>query len=128
MNKATTLGITVSVVARYEPQHSRPHLQRYVFSYHITIENHSNATVQLLRRHWHIVDAAGMRREVEGPGVIGQQPILDPGESHSYSSWCPLSTPVGKMYGTFLMVRQVDGRLFKVCIPEFALEAPAIWN
>ncbi len=128
MFTATTHGITVSVEVRYEPEHSNPALYKYVFSYQVLIENNSDQTVQLLRRHWHIIDGKGLHREVEGEGVVGQQPVLRPGQSHHYASWCPLRTPIGKMYGTYLMVRQRDHRLFMVRIPEFRLEAPQILN
>ena len=80
-------------------------------------------TVQLLSRHWIITDAMGEVKEVEGPGVVGQQPVLRPGESFKYSSWCPLKTPMGMMHGTYQMVR-TDGSRFDIEIAPFALRAP----
>ena len=124
METLTTKGIKVSVESFYQETQSRPLDRKYVFAYRITIENGSRYTVQLLRRHWHIVDSNDQRREVEGEGVIGQQPVLAPGESHQYVSWCPLTSEIGKMYGTYLMVRPEDQRTFDVRIPEFKLIAP----
>ena len=124
METAITKGIKISVRAIYMPRESRPAQYSFYHAYRITIENLSSDTVQLLRRHWFIVDSNGSTREVEGEGVIGQQPVLQPGQSHEYSSWCPLMTDVGKMYGTFLMKRRLDNRLFKVVVPEFKLIPP----
>lgn len=124
MHTLTTQGIKVSVEATYQPAYSRPLEMKYIFSYHIVIENLSNETVQLLRRHWHIFDSNGIIREVEGEGVIGKQPVLAPGEVHQYASWSPLMTELGKMSGTYLFVRQSDNEQFKVKIPEFQLLAP----
>ncbi|MFN7116892.1 MAG: Co2+/Mg2+ efflux protein ApaG [Saprospiraceae bacterium] len=124
METLITRGIKVSVETQYQPAYSRPLEMKYVFSYHITIENMSEETVQLLRRHWYIFDSNGVIREVEGEGVIGKQPILHPGESHEYASWSPLMTEMGKMYGFYLFVRQSDDEQFKVQIPEFQLLAP----
>lgn len=124
MEALTTRGIKVSVETQYQQAYSRPLEMKYIFSYHITIENLSNETVQLLRRHWYIFDSTGVIREVEGEGVIGKQPILEPGESHQYASWSPLMTEMGKMYGSYLFINQVDGEQFRVEIPEFHLLAP----
>lgn len=123
-----TNDIKVSVEAFYHGEHSRPAKARYVFSYRVTIENLGIEAVQLLRRHWYIFDSVGITREVEGEGVIGQQPIILPGETHQYTSWCPLLTSLGKMHGTFLMQRQSDGFIFEADIPEFRLMAPSIMN
>ena len=119
----TTNGITISAEASYQPEHSRPLAHKHVFSYRIRIDNHGLDTVQLLRRHWHIVDSNGVVREVEGEGVVGAQPVLLPSESYQYTSWCPLMTEMGKMYGTFLMEKE-DGSTFYARIPEFKLIAP----
>ena len=124
MPTLTTNGIKISVKTAYQPEHSTPNRQQYIHAYQITIENLSNTTVQLLRRHWIIVDSNGVRREVEGEGVRGQQPILMPGQRHQYNSWSPLLTDIGKMYGSFQMVRKLDSRKFRVRIPEFQLIAP----
>jgi ApaG protein len=124
MEALITRGIKVSVETSYQPAYSRPLEMKYIFSYHILIENLSTETVQLLRRHWYILDSTGVVREVEGEGVIGKQPILQPGESHEYASWSPLMTELGKMSGTYLFVRPADGEQFEVEIPEFQLIAP----
>jgi len=124
MEILTTNGITVSVETQYLPAHSNPQALKYIFGYHITIENGCPYTVQLMRRHWVISDSNGILREVEGEGVIGQQPILGPGESHSYSSFCDLMTDMGKMGGTYLMIRHDDETSFEVSIPEFRMVAP----
>lgn len=124
METLTTNGITVSVEVFYQPEHSRPPENKFVFAYRITIDNHSPHTAQLLRRHWHIVDCCGLRREVEGEGVVGQQPVLHPGERHQYVSWCPIGAEIGKMYGVFLMLRTDSQQYFEVGIPEFRLIAP----
>lgn len=124
MEMLTTNGITVSVETQYLPAHSDPRSMKYIFGYHITIENGCPYTVQLLRRHWVIKDSNGVTREVEGEGVIGQQPILAPGESHSYNSFCDLMTDMGKMTGMYTMIRHDDGSSFDVVIPVFQMLAP----
>ena len=124
MISQTTRGIKVSVEPTYQPAYSNPDNLKFVFSYQITIENLSDASVQLLRRHWTIVDSNHLKREVEGEGVIGKQPILHPGDSHQYSSWCPITTPMGKMFGTFLMVNLENKERFKAVVPDFQLIAP----
>ncbi|RNI22418.1 Co2+/Mg2+ efflux protein ApaG [Rufibacter latericius] len=124
MDTKTTQGVTVNVTTNYLPDYSSPAQQHFVFAYKITIQNNSEFTVKLLRRHWHIYDSNNEVREVEGEGVVGQQPVLEPGESHQYVSGCNLKTSIGKMAGTFLMERLVDGRQFYVTIPEFTLIIP----
>lgn len=124
MDTKTTQGVTVKVTTNYLPDYSSPAQQHFVFAYKISIENNSEFTVKLLRRHWHISDSNGELREVEGEGVVGQQPTLEPGEQHQYVSGCNLKTGIGKMHGTFLMERLVDGRQFHVSIPEFTLIVP----
>ena len=119
-----THGVKVSVETSYQQEYSSPAQYHYVFTYKIRIENFSNYTVQLLRRHWFIYDANGVLREVEGEGVVGQQPILEPGQVHEYVSGCNLKTELGKMKGTYLMERVMDGDRFKVNIPEFVMAAP----
>lgn len=119
-----TEGVKVSVETNFQPEYSSPVQSHYVFSYRILIENHSHYTVQLLRRHWLICDAQGATREVEGEGVIGEQPILEPGETHEYVSGCNLKTELGKMKGSYLMERIVDGKNFRVNIPEFVMVVP----
>lgn len=124
MQTLTNNGIKVSVETFYQPAYSRPLEMKYIFSYHIIIENLSEDTVQLLRRHWYIFDSNGVIREVEGEGVIGKQPVLAPGETHQYASWSPLTTEMGKMSGTYLFKRQSDNKEFRVKIPDFQLLAP----
>ncbi|MCE7921489.1 MAG: Co2+/Mg2+ efflux protein ApaG [Haliscomenobacteraceae bacterium CHB4] len=123
MEALTTNGITVSVETQYLPAHSNQRAHKFIFGYHIVIENGSPFTVQLLRRHWVIQDADGQLREVEGDGVIGQQPVIPPGDSHEYASFCNLDTEIGKMHGTYLMKRRDDDSLFEVAIPEFKMVA-----
>lgn len=124
MVAAVTDGIKISVQTEYQPEYSSPQNMHFVFAYRITIENKSEHTVQLLRRQWFIYDSDGTIREVEGEGVVGQQPILEQGESHHYVSGCNLRTNIGKMKGTYLMERIMDGKKFKVAIPEFVLIPP----
>ncbi|SDX96046.1 Co2+/Mg2+ efflux protein ApaG [Hymenobacter psychrophilus] len=124
MNTTTTQGVTVSVITNYLPDYSSPGQEHYVFAYKIDIRNNSEYTVKLLRRHWFISDANGVVREVEGEGVVGQQPVLEPGESHQYVSGCNLKSGVGKMRGTYQMERLMDGNEFDVEIPEFTLIVP----
>ncbi|WP_276495660.1 Co2+/Mg2+ efflux protein ApaG [Pontibacter litorisediminis] len=124
MDTKTTEGVKVTVTTNYLPDYSSPVQQHFVFAYRIKIENNSEFTVKLLRRHWYIHDATGQMREVEGEGVVGQQPTLEPGEMHEYVSGCNLKTGIGKMRGTYLMERMVDGRKFDVTIPEFTLVVP----
>jgi ApaG protein len=119
-----TDGVKVSVATSYQPEYSSPAQSHYVFTYKILIENYSQNTIQLLKRHWYIFDANGLVREVEGDGVVGQQPTLEPGQHHEYVSGCNLKTEVGKMKGTYLMERIVDGKQFKVNIPQFVMVVP----
>ena len=124
MEVQTTNGITVSVQTQYLPAHSNPRAGKLIFGYHIAIENGSPHTVQLLRRHWVIQEASGELREVEGEGVIGIQPVIEPGECHEYTSFCNLCSEMGKMSGTYLMTRRDDDSLFEVAIPAFQMVAP----
>lgn len=119
-----TKGIKVSVETNYQPEHSQPVHEHFVFTYRITIENNSSNTVQLKARHWDILDATYPKHEVDGEGVVGKQPILEPGEIHQYVSGCNLRSGVGKMKGYYIMERVMDGRLFNVEIPEFTMIAP----
>ncbi len=123
-----TEGVKISVEAVYQPQYSNPASNHFLFSYTITIENQSAYTVQLLRRHWHIFDSDGTYREVEGEGIVGEQPILIPETIHQYSSACNLTTEMGTMHGTYQMKRELDGHLFDVEIPRFELVCPYKWN
>ena len=128
MVSAITKGIQVSVETTYQPDFSNPQQHHYVFTYKVRIENKSNHTVQLLRRRWEIFDAAETRKIVEGDGVIGQQPILEPGEIHTYVSGCNLKSGMGKMRGSFTLEKLRDGQLWEVVIPEFQLIATLFQN
>ena len=121
-SEAVTRGIRVRVRARYSPQSSDPRAQRWVFLYTITIVNESRDTVQLVSRHWIITDANGEVEHVRGPGVVGKQPLLSPGESFEYTSGCPLETPFGSMRGSYEMT--TNGEAFDVEIAGFALRLP----
>jgi ApaG protein len=123
-----TQGVKVSVETEYQPSYSSPSQYHYVFTYRITIENQSDFTIQLMRRQWYIHDAGFLPREVEGEGVVGQQPVLEPGQAHQYVSGCNLKSGIGKMVGTYLMERIVDGTTFRVNIPEFIMVAPLRLN
>lgn len=118
-----TDGIRISVSCQYQPKHSNVNSNEFVFAYWVTISNESPYVVQLIDRHWVIFDSVGAVREVKGEGVIGEQPILQPGDIHKYSSWCPLGTPVGRMKGSYGMIRQSDGQRFDVVVPNFNLVA-----
>lgn len=120
----TTQGVRVGVTTEYQPEYSTPSQQHFVFTYKIVIQNCGDHTVQLKRRHWHIFDANGVVREVEGEGVVGQQPVLEPGELHEYVSGCNLRSGIGKMHGTYQMERLIDGKIFEVHIPEFTMIVP----
>jgi ApaG protein len=119
-----TDGVKVTVETIYQPEYSNPMNEHYMFAYKVHIENLTDYSVQLLRRHWHIFDSNGTKREVEGEGVVGQQPVIEPGESHEYVSGCNLKTDMGSMHGTYQMKRIVDEGEFSVNIPEFYLVAP----
>ncbi|MFT5914418.1 MAG: ApaG protein [Flammeovirgaceae bacterium] len=120
----TTEGIKVSVETEYHPEYSASKGGHFVFTYRIHIENTSDYTIQLLRRHWHIYESDGTISEVEGEGVVGQQPVLEPGQVHSYVSGCNLQTGIGKMNGMYLMERGIDGKRFPVIIPDFSMVVP----
>ncbi|MEQ9424541.1 MAG: Co2+/Mg2+ efflux protein ApaG [Cyclobacteriaceae bacterium] len=119
-----TKGVEVSVETEYQPEYSSPRQYHFVFTYRITITNKSEYTIQLMRRHWHIHDAGFKNRQVEGDGVVGQQPVLEPGQTHQYVSGCNLKSGLGKMYGTYLMEVVLNGKRFEVKIPEFIMTAP----
>ena len=127
ISEAVTNDIRVEVLARYSPENSRPQQDAWVFQYTVRITNQGTETVQLISRHWIITDALEHIEEVQGPGVVGEQPVLAPGESFKYSSWCPLKTPVGMMHGTYQMVR-IGGSQFDIQIAPFGLKAPYTVN
>ena len=122
ISEAVTNGIRVEVMSQHSVENSRPSQGEWVFQYTVRITNLSVDTVQLVSRHWIITDAVEHVEEVRGPGVVGAQPVLAPGESFKYSSWCPLKTPTGMMRGTYQMIRE-DGSPFDIEVAPFALKA-----
>jgi ApaG protein len=121
MSDALTDGIRVEVLSRHSPESKHP-THEWVFGYTVRITNQGTETVQLLSRHWIITDALERTEEVTGPGVVGEQPVLKPGESFKYSSWCPLRTPTGTMRGTYQMARE-NGDQFDIEVAPFGLRA-----
>ncbi|MHB8531049.1 MAG: Co2+/Mg2+ efflux protein ApaG [Caulobacteraceae bacterium] len=121
--EAATGGIVVRVRPQFLPEQSDPERSRYAWAYTIEIENRGRDTVQLLSRHWVITDATNHVEEVRGPGVVGEQPVLKPGEAFRYTSGCPLTTPSGAMRGSYQMVTST-GEAFEAAIPEFSLHLP----
>jgi ApaG protein len=128
MATSVTHGIRISVQPAYEPAHSDPKQGRFMFSYRITISNTGSHAVQLLRRHWTIWDSLAAPREVEGPGVVGETPVIGPGGSFTYSSFCDLRSGIGRMHGSYLMTRTDTGERFPVSIPAFVLLLPWMAN
>ncbi|KQR77856.1 Co2+/Mg2+ efflux protein ApaG [Rhizobium sp. Leaf384] len=125
MYRALTRDIEVTVEPYYLEDQSDPEDGRYVWGYRILISNRSTKTVRLMTRYWHITDESGQVDEVNGPGVIGEQPILNPGDTFEYSSGCPLDTPSGVMFGHYSM-ETPDGETFTVDIPAFSLDLPGL--
>ena len=123
MSEASTRGVRVRVQTQYVSERSNPARNEYFFSYRIEIANTGERSVQLLRRHWIITDAHGHTEEVEGPGVVGVQPVLAPGEAFEYTSACPLATPFGSMQGSYEMVSD-NGDEFRAEIAPFSLAQP----
>lgn len=121
MVTAITEGVRVTVEATYQAEFSSPHQFHYVFTYKVNIENNSPHTIQLIKRRWEIFDAGDKTKIVIGDGVVGQQPVLEPGKSHEYVSGCNLRSGMGKMRGSYTMERILDGKIFEVIIPEFQL-------
>ena len=124
---AVTRDIRVEVLARYSPENSKPLEDEWIFQYTVRITNQGTETVQLVSRHWIITDGLDHVEEVRGPGVVGDQPVLAPGESYKYSSWCPLRTPTGMMRGTYQMVR-ANGEEFDIEIAPFGFKAKYVVN
>jgi ApaG protein len=122
-SEAVTRGVRVQVESEYAPDRSEPAKNAWFFLYTVTISNEGPETVQLLTRHWIITDGTGQRDEVRGPGVVGKQPVLRPGESFEYTSGCPLGTPFGVMEGTYQMVTEA-GEQFDAKIAPFTLSEP----
>lgn len=125
MYRARTRDIEVAVEPYYLEEQSNPEESRYVWGYRIVIENHSPLTVRLVHRYWHITDQNGVVDEIDGPGVVGEQPRLQPGDSYEYSSGCPLDTPSGMMFGHYDVLTD-EGETFKVTIPAFSLDSPGL--
>lgn len=123
MPTLTTNGIRITVETTYREDYSQPTEGKNVFSYEITIKNETQRIVQLLRRRWIIFDSNGTLREVKGEGVIGAQPILQPGEEHTYTSWCDFVSGIGKMKGYYQMVDKRSNKRFQVKVPEFLMVA-----
>lgn len=123
MYTRTTHDITITVNPVYLEDQSSPGDNHYVWAYRVRIENHRDQTVQLLRRHWKITDAMGRMQEVQGAGVVGEQPVLQPGDSYEYTSGTPLPTPSGIMVGRYQMEAE-GGDRFDVDIPAFSLDSP----
>jgi ApaG protein len=121
---ATTQNVEVAVRAYYLEDESRPEENRFVWAYRVTIANLGAEPVQLLRRTWHITDARGRTQHVHGAGVVGEQPLLEPGERFEYTSGTPLETPSGFMVGEYHMIRVPGGDAFDVAIPAFSLDSP----
>jgi ApaG protein len=123
MYSETTRSIKITVRPFYLEQHSSPADNHYVWAYHVRIENEGAETVQLRNRHWRITDAFGRLQEVRGPGVVGEQPVLGPGQSFEYTSSCPLETPSGFMVGDYEMETKA-GENFLARVPAFSLDTP----
>src|ERR1700681_645484 len=123
MYTATTHAIQVTVRPQYLPDQSDPDKSQFVWAYQVRIENKGDIAVQLRSRHWQITDALGRLQEVRGPGVVGEQPVLKPGESFEYTSSCPLTTPSGFMVGDYEM-ETPNGDSFLARVPAFSLDTP----
>jgi len=122
---ARTGDIIIRVRPSYLAGQSDPEGGRWVWAYQVEIENQGAAAVQLMARHWTITDGRGLTEEVRGPGVIGEQPVIGPGDSYSYASGCPLGTPSGSMVGCYYMT-DAEGRTFEAAIPAFSLDVPGV--
>lgn len=124
----TSEGVMISVETFFQPDYSNPQNSEFMFAYRITIENLNKFPIKLLRRHWYIFDSMGNRREVEGEGVVGLQPVINPSDHYQYISGCNLKTEMGKMYGTYQMENLSSHQLFDVNIPVFEMIAPFKMN
>jgi len=122
-SEVSTRGIRVKAESTYVPERSRPHDNYWFFAYTIVVRNEGTLAAQLVSRHWIITDSDGRTEQVRGPGVVGQQPVIDPGESFEYTSFCPLTTSFGTMHGTYQMVAE-NGERFDAEIAPFALGEP----
>lgn len=127
MSEAITRGVQVQVESQYLESRSDPSQNRWVHIYHVTVTNQGSEAVQLVSRHWVITNAKGEEEHVQGPGVVGQQPVLRPGQVFRYTSGCPLDTSLGTMHGTYQMVTE-DGEQFDAAIAPFTLAEPYTLN
>lgn len=127
MSDATTRGVRVRVRSAYVPDRSSPEDGYYFFAYRVRITNTAAVPVKLISRHWIITDGSGRVEEVEGPGVVGEQPLLTEGQSFEYTSACPLPTPVGSMHGTYQMLT-AEGEMFDARVAPFTLAEPNALN
>jgi ApaG protein len=127
VSDTTTNGIRVQVRSQFLPDRSSPSDEQYVFAYHIKISNVGTQVAQLISRHWIITSADGDTEEVQGPGVVGEQPVLQPGEQFEYTSFCPLKTNVGTMHGSYTMTTPA-GEVFQARIAPFTLAVPFALN
>jgi ApaG protein len=127
VSDTTTRGVRVQVQSVYVPERSAPERKHYFFAYRVRISNEGRETVQLVTREWIITDADGNVERVHGPGVVGEQPVLEPGESFEYTSFCPLPTPIGSMQGSYQMVA-AGGDRFDAVIAAFSLATPTAIN
>ncbi|MEE2827732.1 MAG: Co2+/Mg2+ efflux protein ApaG [Myxococcota bacterium] len=126
-SEAVTQGVRVRVDSQYIPEHSQPERERFFFAYRVRITNEGPVPVQLISRHWIIESSGGEVEEVQGPGVVGAQPRLDPGQTFEYTSFCPLPTPTGSMRGTYQMVLD-SGEGFDAEVGRFELSEPLAYN
>lgn len=124
MISKTSEGVEISVETFYQSDYSNPQQLEFMFAYRINIENHNSFPVKLVSRHWYIFDSNGNRREVEGEGVVGVQPVLNPGENYQYVSGCNLNSEMGKMHGLYQMENQLSNETFNVHIPAFEMIVP----
>jgi ApaG protein len=127
VSDTTTRGVRIQVQPSYVPERSAPRQGQYFFAYRVRITNVGDETVQLVSRHWVIADGEGRVEHVRGPGVVGEQPVLAPGRTFEYSSFCPLPTPIGSMHGTYQMVTP-GGSQFDAEIAPFSLAVPTALN
>jgi ApaG protein len=118
---AITHDIKISVLSEFQETVSMPEDDNFVYTYRVVIENLGSEIIQILSRHWYIIDTMGLRHEVEGEGVVGEKPVIYPGQAYEYGSWCKLTAETGKMWGTYRVKRLSDNNVINVTIPEFML-------
>ncbi len=118
---ATTHDIKITVLSEFQESVSVPDDDNYVYTYRVVIENQGTEIIQVLRRHWYMIDTNGLRQEVEGEGVVGEKPVIYPNQTYEYGSWCKLTAETGKMWGSYLVKKLSDNNVIHVQIPEFML-------